>query len=71
MKALYWNGVNYLRVGTVPDPKIVNSARCNPAPDNVDDLWIGSPLHRRLYTYDARRGLDRPRIHRRSGRDWA
>ncbi len=24
MKALYWNGINDLRVGTVPDPKIVN-----------------------------------------------
>ena len=24
MRALYWNGVNDLRVGTVPDPTIVN-----------------------------------------------
>ena len=24
MRALYWNGVNDLRVGTVPDPEIIN-----------------------------------------------
>ena len=69
MRALYWNGVNDLRVGTVPDPTIVNPHDAILQGDAVDDLRLGPALHRRLPADDEARRHHRPRVHGRGGRD--